>query len=186
MRSINRAIPSISRPKRRYYRAALAQLMWAVALGLMPLILAGIFFMVGTIDGSVKSLFSEGQLALYAASALGTALYISSDDRSFRPFPARSWFLLASFLVVMVAMALYASIAEDALGASQSDSNLSEGAVIAISGVVYGAAVILTFWAVVTDNQRVGEAVSMSDKLKQGASNLSERIDKVGDELDEE
>lgn len=165
-----------SLPPLRHWKEAAKWLLWGCALGLAPVWISSIIFVILGAAGDTGSLFDKGQLALYAAAMAGTAIYLASIDREPPGMKFRTTILFLAAISTIIAVAIYVTVqVADAITEDQvSGFTLPSAAVMAVSIPVYFAALCAAFMATLIDNERLESSyVSMQNEHEE---NLLDRF----------
>ena len=140
----------------RHWIETLVWLGWQLLLGLAPIWVGAGTFLAVREGSQIGSLFTEGQLALYAAAVTATALHLASWDRDPPGMRFRPGLILFSVLIVLASVSLY--VAVQTLRAT-SELPLADAFVVLVSGAAFVAAVVVASVASAVDSQRLLEQV---------------------------
>ena len=146
-----------SLPGAQHWREAGKWLLWGCVLGLAPVWISSLIFVILGQTADTASLFDQGQLALYAAAMAGTAIYLASIDREPPGMKFRTTIVLIAVTSTLIAIAVYATtqavdVVTDAQG---SHFDLPSVTIIVVSLAVYIASLIASFLATLIDNERL-------------------------------
>lgn len=145
--------------RRKHFRDAGGWLLWAVIGGLAPILLSAFLLAFLGARESIPSLFEEGQLALYAASAAGTALYLTSIDRDPPGMKLRGSLNFTAYGVSLLAITMYVAVQTvDAIGTrfpELGSLHVDTGVAVVTSIVCYVVGISAAFLATLIDNERL-------------------------------
>ena len=148
-----------SLPGLQHWQDAAKWLLWGCALGLAPVWISSIIFVILGQGADTPSLLDKGQLALYAAAMAGTAIYLASIDREPPGMKFRTTIMFLAAISALSAVAIYATTqVVDAVAETQDDSiNLPSTTMLILSLAVYVAALSAAFLATLIDNERLSQ-----------------------------
>ena len=151
-----------SLPGAQHWREAGKWLLWAFVLGLAPIWVSSLVFVLLGQGADTISLFGQGQLALYAAAMAGTAIYLATIDRDPPGMKFRTTIVLIAVVSILLSIAVYVTTqtVDVITDAVDTRFDLPSVTIIVVSIVVYAASLIASFLATLIDNERLSRGYS--------------------------
>ena len=165
----------------KHWADATKWLVWGCVLGLAPIWLsAGLLRLLG--DGQhVPDLFTKGQLALYAASFAGTAMYLASIDRDPPGMRLRSTINLSSLVIWIIATGTYVGVEALSVVGRKSgvDIQVDSWLIVVITLTAYLASIVIAFGATLIDSERLDRQYEAIQSTRE--RDLADAVQELGD-----
>src|SRR5690242_8935441 len=120
---------ALAAAKREHWMGAFEWLAYTL-LGAVPFWGVALIFWLQAQPMSIDVFVKDAQLAIYSAGLLAASIPVMLRDVKGSPFKQPKWFLLLSFLVLLVAAIVFGSVAagDTTIGASSSQAATAQAA----------------------------------------------------------